>query len=353
MRKKGFYVLLWTIYYLAIVFVEVDAWRQDLPSLSLFEIYKKTALSCLMFISAQLLFFYYLIFFWLEKVIDDNQLRGIKIVELVFSYLFIVFVKRLMAVYISQPLIYELGPPVAKNIFEVRYVFTSMLFLSFPIGISIAVEFLSFKVKNLQREKELLREKLTTELTLLSNRLNPHFLFNTLNNIYSLSRKKSELTSEAILKLSELLSFMLYESGKGRITLKQEIAFINDYIGLERLRYGSRLNFTFDLSVDDVHQLISPLLLLPVLENAFKHGSAQSLQDSSITVRLQVSNGVLDFHSTNSFDYQLNYNSEGIGLKSLKRKLELLYTEHRIDIQQEENLFHVHIHINLNKYEEI
>jgi len=353
MRKNGFYVLLWIIYYLVVVFVEAEWLRQGSPGMPLLAVYKKTALASAIFISVQILFFYYLIFFWLEKVIDSNRLKVQKIIELIVMYTLTVFVKRLLSVFVTQPLIYESGPPVIANIFDFRLLFTSMLFLSFPIGVSIAVEFLSFRIYNLQREKELMRDKLTTELSLLRNRLHPHFLFNTLNNIYSLSRKKSEFTSDAILKLSELLSFMLYESGKGRITMKQEMGFINDYITLERLRYGTRLDFQFDSDINDDEQLISPLLLLPLIENAFKHGSAQALHDSSIYIRLKLLNGLLDFVISNTCDVQTVGKNEGIGLKTLKRQLELSYPNHQLVTEKTQNGFTASLSINLNHYAEI
>lgn len=353
MRKNGFYILLWTVYYLVVVFVEAEWLRQGSPDLAIIAVYQQTALSSFIFISVQILFFYYLIFFWLEKVIDSNKLRVGKIIELIIMYTLTVFIKRLLSVFVTQPLIYNSGPPVIANIFDFRLLFTSMLFLSFPIGISIAIEFLSFRIYNLQREKELLRDKLTTELSLLRNKLHPHFLFNTLNNIYSLSRKKSEFTSDAILKLSELLSFMLYESGKGRITMKREIDFINDYITLERLRYGSRLDFTFDIDIDEEEQLISPLLLLPLIENAFKHGSSQALNESSIHISIKLSNGVLDLTIRNSCDIQSPGKNEGIGLKTLKRQLELLYPGHQLMTQKKEHLFVAQLSINLYNYAEI
>lgn len=353
MRKNGFYVLLWTVYYLVLVLVEAEGIRQYTPDMPLVAVYKKTALSCFIFICAQILFFYYLIFFWLEKVIDSNKLRVGKIVELVLMYTLTVFVKRLLSVFVTHPLIYDFGPPVIANVFDIRALFTSMLFLSFPIGISIAIEFLNFRIKNLQREKELLRDKLTTELSMLQNRLHPHFLFNTLNNIYSLSRKKSELTSDAILKLSELLSFMLYESGKGRITIKREIDFINDYITLERLRYGTRLDFQFDIDMDDTGALISPLLLLPLIENAFKHGSAQALKNSSIYLHIKLSNNQLHFIIRNTCDQQTDQNKEGIGLKTLQRQLELLYPQHELITQKKQNEFVAELSINLHSYAEI
>jgi len=353
MRKKGFYILLWTVYYLVLVLVEAEWLRRGSPDLPLFIVYQKTALSSLIFISAQVLFFYYLIFFWLEKVIDQTKLRVGKIVELIVMGILTVFVKRLLSVFITQPLIYESGPPVIANIFDFRLLFTSMLFLSFPIGVSLAIEFLSFRIYNLQREKELLRDKLTTELSLLRNRLHPHFLFNTLNNIYSLSRKKSEFTSDAILKLSELLSFMLYESGKGRITVKREIAFINDYITLERLRYGSRLDFQFDIDIDEEEQLISPLLLLPLIENAFKHGSAQAIHDSSIHSTIKLSKGILEFNISNTCEIQNSSKNEGIGLKTLQRQLELLYPGHQLVTEKKQNLFMARLTINLYHYAEI
>ncbi|TDO26441.1 sensor histidine kinase [Sediminibacterium goheungense] len=353
MRKNGFYILLWTVYYLVVVFVEAEWLKQGFPDMPLLDVYKKTASASAIFISVQILFFYYLIFFWLDKVVDATRLKTWKIAELIFMYTLTVFVKRALSVFITQPLIYELGPPVINNLFDIRLLFTSMLFLSFPIGISIAIEFLSFRIYNLQKEKELVRDKLTTELSLLRNKLHPHFLFNTLNNIYSLSRKKSESTSDAILKLAELLSFMLYESGSGRINIKREIAFINDYITLERLRYGTRLELRFETDIDNENELISPLLLLPLIENAFKHGSAQSPGNSTIFIQLKLVNGNLSFIISNNYNIPSNQKNEGIGLKTLKRQLELLYPGHQLITEKASDKFIANLSINLHQYAEI
>ncbi len=353
MRKNGFYILLWTIYYLVVVFVEAEWLKQGFPDMPLLAVYKKTATASAIFISVQILFFYYLIFFWLDKVIDATRIKPGKIVELIFMYTLTVFVKRALSVFVTQPLIYELGSPVIANLFDIRLLFTSMLFLSFPIGISIAIEFLSFRIYNLQKEKELVRDKLTTELSLLRNKLHPHFLFNTLNNIYSLSRKKAESTSDAILKLSELLSFMLYESGNGRISVKREIAFINDYITLEKLRYGARLALQFETDIDNQDELISPLLLLPLIENAFKHGSAQSPGNSTIDMHLKLVNAKLCFTISNSYTIPVNERNEGIGLKTLKRQLELLYPGYQFITEKVSDKFIANLSINLHQYAEI
>ena len=118
-----------------------------------------------------------------------------------------------------------------------------------------------------------MRKKLETELQFLKSQTNPHFLFNTLNNIYALARKKSDSTADAVMKLSKLLRFMLYESQKKFISITDEIQVLDDFIELEKIRYGEKLQLIFNKSIDNESHPIAPLILLPFVENAFKDQS--------------------------------------------------------------------------------
>ena len=201
-----------------------------------------------------------------------------------------------------------------------------------------------------ETEQEIIKKKLETELQFLKAQTNPHFLFNTLNNIYALARKKSDNTADVVLKLSKLLRFMLYESQKENITISEEIQVIDDYIELEKIRYSSGLKLNFLKSVDNELELIAPLILLPFVENAFKHGASESRFGSIINIDLYLLEGNLYFKIENSISSETQkMQPEKLGLKNIKRQLELLYPEHSLEIENDETHFAVTLNLKLNK----
>lgn len=154
------------------------------------------------------------------------------------------------------------------------------------------------------------------------------------------------------MKLSELLSFMLYRSGEERIPVEEEIKIIQDYIELEQLRYNSRLSIQFTRQIDNPQQLIAPLLLLPLIENAFKHGISESRFESFVHIRFQLRMGYLEFDIENSVEQLIaNTPASRIGLYSTQRQLELMYADHKITIDNDNTSFKVGVKINLNSYE--
>lgn len=204
-------------------------------------------------------------------------------------------------------------------------------------------------IKLKQATQQLLIEKQHAELNYLRSQTNPHFLFNTLNNIYSLARDKSELAPESILKLSKILRFMLYETGGEYISIGQEIKVISDYIALERLRYDESLSVNFNHDVEDLKQAIPPLLLIPLVENAFKHGVSETRHRPFVDIHLSVNKRQLEFIVKNSpgempTDKDVK---ENIGLSNLRRQLELLYSDHSLTVQRDKNIFAAILRINL------
>lgn len=193
-------------------------------------------------------------------------------------------------------------------------------------------------------------EKQEAELNYLKSQTNPHFLFNTLNNIYALSRDKSDLAPESILRLSKILRFMLYEINGAFIAIEQELKIINDYIALERLRYDDSLRISVVHDVEDMNQAIPPLLLIPLVENAFKHGVSETRENPFVEVYLSVHRGHLTFsvkNSTEAHHEDERQAQEKIGLSNLRRQLELLYKDYDLSIQPSESTFSALLHINL------
>nr|WP_237487894.1 histidine kinase [Hufsiella arboris] len=206
------------------------------------------------------------------------------------------------------------------------------------------------QISHLRNEKDLVREKLETELKFLKNQINPHFLFNTLNNIYGLARKKSDKAPEVVMRLSKLLRFMLYESDRRTMPISDEIRVLEDYVQLEKIRFNDRLNLSFKQNIDDFDQVITPLILLPFIENAFKHGICETTESTQISIDISVKNGHLNFLIQNSHDKEQTQVHEKIGLSNVRRQLELMYREFSLNIENLAGTFNVNLWINLNSH---
>jgi LytS/YehU family sensor histidine kinase len=204
-------------------------------------------------------------------------------------------------------------------------------------------------IKLKQAGQQLRIEKQAAELNYLRAQTNPHFLFNTLNNIYSLSRDKSDLAPESILRLSKILRFMLYETGGEFISVEQELKIVTDYIALEELRYDESLRINFNYDVEDMKQAIPPLLLIPLVENAFKHGVSETRGNPFVDIHLSIRNRQLAFVVKNSTEAGSEERTikENIGLSNLRRQLELLYTDYNLSVQRSDGAFIAILKINL------
>lgn len=192
-----------------------------------------------------------------------------------------------------------------------------------PTGLLLVYRF----YKNQRELSKINEQKKIAELTALKQQLNPHFLFNTLNNLYALALEKSERTPEVIERLSDMLDYMLYRTNSKFVSLQKEIELIENYLALERIRYGNRVAVSFDYEKPNDTK-IAPLLLLTFIENAFKHGVRQELKQASIDISLKLTGEDILFKIKNSKPSSsiVSDNTEqALGLKNVKRQLELLY----------------------------
>lgn len=221
--------------------------------------------------------------------------------------------------------------------------------LTFTCSIALALKLTRKYIRQKETEQSIVKTKLETELQYLKAQINPHFLFNTLNNIYALARKKSDDTADVVVKLSKLLRFILYEAQKKEITLAEELQVLQNYIELERIRYNEKLKINFTQLIDDRSELIAPLILLPFVENAFKHGVSESRFNSYINLDIRVEKGRLYFFCSNSkADNIPKILSGEIGLGNIRRQLELLYPDHLLTIDNNETEFKVVLELDLN-----
>lgn len=273
------------------------------------------------------------------------------------QFLLILFALIIISTFIHRIIIYKFIQPIYYSEYEIHFWnYGKLLWGVFDVfsvaAIAISIKLFKSKYESQQREQELEKEKLRAELSFLKAQINPHFLFNTLNNIYGLSLKKSPETSSSILKLSELLRFMIHDGSLERIKLSDEIKTLHDYIELEKLRYGERLNISFEMEVDNENEMVAPLLLLPFVENSFKHGASESRFAATINITLKLKKGVLTFKVINSKEDE-RYNNNGIGLKNIKRQLELIYgKDHWLEIKNSPEIFEAYLTINLAKHAE-
>lgn len=182
----------------------------------------------------------------------------------------------------------------------------------------------------------LAQEKLQAELKFLRAQVHPHFLFNTLNNLYALTLKKSDSAPTIVLKLSDLLNYMLYECNTDRVPLSKEIELLENYLSLEKLRYGDHLDIVFNVKGEVDQHVIAPMLILPFVENSFKHGVSGETDEAWVSIDLKIKDGLMTLKVDNSKSGletkdEQQY-KEGIGLNNVKRRLELLYPD-RYDLK--------------------
>jgi two-component system, LytTR family, sensor kinase len=228
------------------------------------------------------------------------------------------------------------------------------LFMVFPYlfiwAMSTVYWFVTDKIKTEQLLKEKENENLKTELSFLRSQVSPHFLFNVLNNMVAMARLKSDLLEPSLIRLSGLMRYMLYESDEASVTLLRETEYVNSYIELQKIRYAKSLIIRVDMDRGD-SQLIEPMLLIPFIENAFKHGTG-TISDPVIDVSLKISEGLIDFRVKNKYDpenEEIKDRTSGIGLTNVVRRLNLLYDQkHILSIKKENGWFTVSLQIKLH-----
>ena len=269
-----------------------------------------------------------------------------------YSFYTLIFSSYLIVLAIYGCLIFllsfniEVMPPMSKN-------FLFILLLVFIVsGVVSFVTLLNYNFKTLSKNKELQNKILETQLQLkeqelhyLKMQIHPHFLFNTLNTIYGFALKQSVQTPEIILKLSNLLDYILYQVNKPRVSLKEEVLHIKEYIELEKIRFKDTLKVIFTSDEIDEGLQIAPMLLIPFVENAFKHGGLFE-GFLCIEIKVAVTQNQLIFSIQNTFKEQENEN-DGIGLKNLQKRLELHYKgNYSLKTKKEGKWFQAELSIN-------
>jgi len=187
-------------------------------------------------------------------------------------------------------------------------------------------------VRDLREKQELEKRTMQSELRFLKSQINPHFLFNTLNSLYALTLKKSDNAPEIVIKLSEMMRYMLYECNEKRVLLSKEVNYLHNYLALEKLRQAKDIDIKFEVEGKVSHQMIAPLMFIPFLENSFKHGLSNNISNGFVHIYLNVEGEDIQLRIENSKPEKLpvrdpKRKSGGIGLVNVKRRLNLLYPE--------------------------
>jgi LytS/YehU family sensor histidine kinase len=227
----------------------------------------------------------------------------------------------------------------------------SMIALILVAAISTGYSLLNYVVKQEKQIEEQQKEHLKSELSFLRSQISPHFIFNVLNSIVYLIRTKSEAAEAVTLKLSELMRYMLYETENAQIALEQEITYLKNYIELQKIRFEEDVEIQFLIEGNATTQKIEPMLLIPFVENAFKHGVGL-VKNPIITIDLKIKDNALFFSVKNKIAPEKAFekdSSSGIGIKNVQRRLELLYPKtHQLAIKNENGNFEVFLDLNFN-----
>lgn len=303
----------------------------------------------------QLAYFYLLAYWLLPVYLFRQQYMGF------FAFLLVLF---LAAVYLTRIVDVALIDPYEIRVLGKEYVwyppgdvtfwdkvFAPYAFYGALKGVNLVVWFgLAIKLFKLLLERK--NAALQAELNFLKGQIHPHFLFNTLNNLYALTLNQSPKAPDVVLRLSDMMRYMLYECSTDEIALIKDIKMLKDYVELEKVRYEERLDFSFSINGEINDQQIAPLLLLTLVENAFKHGAGEKVGQAWISIDLNVQGEHLKFKVSNSKPENTggSYKPGQIGLNNLKKRLEICYPDAcQLKLFDEQDMFLAVLEIGLSK----
>jgi len=292
---------------------------------------------------------FYIVFFYINYLVLVPKLL---LKKKMFKYF--ISALLLMIVYIFLfPEIFPANrinkPPFGKKLPFFLFYIRNALALIILLFSGTLIRIFTVWSENEKKKNEIESQKAVTELQLLKNQLNPHFLFNSLNSIYSLTTKKSNDAPEAVITLSELLRYMLYQTNSDFVLLEKELVYIQNYLKLQRLRIANNENVTLNIHGNITNQKIRPLLLISFIENAFKYGT-DFKGNTMVDIDIYVDKNKFKFNCINLIgNSKKDDNSSGIGLKNSKERLELLYPEkHELIVENDGNYFKLLLTLNLD-----
>ncbi|WP_074407338.1 MULTISPECIES: sensor histidine kinase [Aquimarina] len=336
------HVIFWLVYFLFTTFKWGSYFNDYAYSL------KTTILGFIIHMSLS----YFNIYYLMPKFVDKR--KYLIYIFLLFTSLFtMVLAKFYFTYFLVNHNVWPEGPEVTNKLtlnYTIEMMLGELYVVSFVSAIKVTLDRLREHKKLIGVEKL----QLETELRFLRAQMSPHFFFNTLNNIYSLSVEKSDKTPKTILKLSELMRYLLHETNQKRQYLSKEIMCLQNYLDLERIRYGDSLKINVNISGEIEGKKIAPMLLLSFIENAFKHGANKNVGEIEINISFIIIDDFLYFQITNPIPSKNNKNkidsfSGGIGIGNVKKRLELGYKpdEYNLTISENDDQYIVDLKIKV------
>jgi len=295
---------------------------------------------------------YFFLYFLIPKYLLTKK-QGLFLLYSIYTFIvsaFLIIISILYALVFLIELNSDETSPLTKSL---PFIILGVYFVAFVV---IIFGLILHNYKSIVKNEDLKSKFLETQLQLkeqelkfLKMQIHPHFLFNSLNTIYGFALKKEDEAPEMILKLSNLLDYILYQVKKPRVSLKEEIAHIKEYIELERIRFRDTLHIEFKSQIDDDNVQIPPMLLLPFVENAFKHGVIVK-GVLSVVIDVIYQNGNLTFNVENSINSESKEDEKGIGLATVEKRLELLFkNSYTLNVSTKNGWFKVYLNIqNMN-----
>lgn len=352
-RYKLHHLPLWFVYHLMWWTLITGSVIEPINSL----LYTPYSIKFLFFVIFQALGVYFNLYFLIPNLLEKGKY---------LSYALAVFFTIILTAILIVPGYYLSAEVSGKSFQEVFHMEPNFynLFKNNSLASSAASMTLAMSIKltknwieSTRLQQQLEKEKLETELKFLRSQFNPHFLFNTINSIFFLIHKNPVLASDALAKFSDLLRFQLYECNEVQIPLRNEIAYLKNFVELQKLRQSKNIYVTTDINILPNHQLkIAPFMLITFTENAFKHLSDHSDKPNWITMNLVIDGDTLQFKIANSVVANkereaVNYG--GLGLKNIKRRLDLIYPgQHELSIRHNTEQYEVNLELKLSELEE-
>ena len=342
-RHFLFWFVCWVFMGFIYGFMYVASNQKELIALSFFE--------AILYLPQHMLLSYGLMYFILPKYVTKE-----KYWKAIGATLILIFIVAFMSPMILRFVINPIRESLSIHLRSQHGIFFSLmagLRGSMTVaGFAVAIKLIKLWYQKKTDNERLEKENLRAELEILKGQLHPHFMFNTLNSIYSLALKKSDHTAEAIIKLSNLMRFILAECNSSTIELEKEIEVLSNYIELEKARFGKRLEISINVSGDVQQTEVPPLLLVPFLENSFKHGANEMTDLAWISLDLHVDLPLLTFKLVNGKPAENPKAKDSflVGLVNVQRRLQLLYPNgHELRITEDPDTFVVVLVIQLDK----
>ncbi len=328
------HLLFWSALYLSFILLSL----QDRPSISLVILEEALAVSS-----------YALIVYFNFHVLIPTFLSKKRIVIYILALTtFLVLFTPIVAL-LNFTLYSLFGLSELKDQIDLRLIFVSLVLVAF---LSTLFQILSEWLRHERDKRVLEQQKAQSELRFLKSQINPHFLFNTLNNLYALTLKKSDLAPEIVLKLSDMMRYMLYECNEKTVLLQKEIRYIENYLSLEELRQGEKVDIQFEINGEIGERRVAPLLFIPFIENCFKHGVNRQLTNAFVHLTINIEDDSIEMLLSNSKPDVIPglYNKKpgGIGQINVRQQLDLIYPrQYDLKIEESPVAYSVQLKINL------